>query len=281
MENKFKCRFCNPCAGLGCAGELPGMGGINKNANFILNCQGWNDIPFGPENSFRKEIRLAPMTGAVENVGYPDERQFYFDLIAGCVSSGARLSIGDGVPDCKLQWGIEAVRAAGKKAAVFIKPYSNKKIFERFEWAADVSEFCGIDIDAYNILTMRNKASLEKKDAASLLELKSCFARRGIPFVIKGIFSEADIELAEQVRPDVVFVSNHGGRVEAREQSTAEFLAEKFQLLRSFCGQIWVDGGIRSWNDVFKAQSYGVSEVLAGRPFVSCLCQKKSFENIF
>ena len=84
----------------------------------------------------------------------------------------------------------------------------------------------------------------------------------------------------EEVKPDVAFVSNHGGRIKTREGSSAEFLSENFKMLKSNCDELWVDGGIRLWNDVYKGQSYGASEVLVGRPFASALCKKNSFDNI-
>ena len=88
------------------------------------------------------------------------------------------------------------------------------------------------------------------------------------------------MELVKEVKPDVAFVSNHGGRIETHEGSSAEFLCANFKLLKSNCAELWVDGGIRSWSDAFKAQSYGASEVLVGRPFASALCKKISFDNI-
>ena len=88
------------------------------------------------------------------------------------------------------------------------------------------------------------------------------------------------MQLVKEVKPDVAFVSNHGGRIETREGSSAEFLVENFKTLKSNCAELWVDGGVRTWNDVFKAQSYGASEILVGRPFASALCKKKSFDNI-
>lgn len=253
------------------------MGGVRNNENFILNCSGWKNIPSGPYKADSFSVRLAPMTGAVENIGYPDERQFYFDLISGCKKAGIKLSIGDGTPDSKLKWGIEAVKSADTTAAVFIKPYSNKKICERFEWAEEIAECCGIDIDSYNIATMRNSVQLEKKDRAALMELKNFFSRKNIPFAIKGIFTQSDIELAKEIKPDIAFVSNHGGRVETDSGSTAEFLRKNYRALLSNCGQLWVDGGIRSKADCEKAGSYGVCEVLIGRPFASAVCRKKSF----
>ena len=138
------------------------------------------------------------MTGAEQNMGYDSERQYYFDMMKSCAESGTAISIGDGTPDCKLLWGIEAVKSVEKKAAVFIKPYENKKIIERMEWAEEIAESCGIDIDAYNILTMRNAAHLEKKSVENLREVQKFLAAKNIPFVIKGIFTDEDLELVRE-----------------------------------------------------------------------------------
>ncbi|MBQ0040316.1 MAG: FMN-dependent dehydrogenase, partial [Treponema sp.] len=163
--SEYKCRFCPVCLGRGCMGQLPGMGGEENNKNFILNCDEWKTIPSGTFSDGNAILRLAPMTGAEQNMGYADEKQYYFDMMKACAESKTAISIGDGTPDCKLLYGIEAVKSVGKKAAVFIKPYENKKVLERMEWAEEISEYSGIDIDAFNIATMRNAAHLEKKTA--------------------------------------------------------------------------------------------------------------------
>lgn len=256
------------------------MGGFDGNKNFILNCSDWKKIPDGDFSDNSSFLRLAPMTGAVENTGYDEEKKFYFDMVNKCVENGIRLSIGDGCPDEKLLWGIEAVECAGKKAAVFIKPYENKKILERMEWAEKIMEYCGIDIDAYNIITMRNKVKLEKKTCENLMEIKNYLGKKNIPFIVKGIFTEEDVSLVRELKPDVAFISNHGGRVPQREGSTAQFLAERGLELKKYCGQLWIDGGIRSMEDFNKAQSYGVSEILVGRPFVTALCYGLPFSRI-
>ena len=123
----MNCHACPICNGYGCIGELPGMGGFANNINFQNNVEGWNKVAY--EKGFTQNnlddyakgildlpnlkdypVRLGPMTGGVENVGYSDERQFYFDLIAFARNRGIALSIGDGCPDCKLQYGIGAVK---------------------------------------------------------------------------------------------------------------------------------------------------------------------------
>ncbi len=311
VSNSFtpKCHNCPICNGYGCIGELPGMGGFSNNINFQNNVEGWNkllhekgyaensldDYEVGILNSPNLRhlpVRLGPMTGGVENVGYKDERQFYLDLISFADSKGIALSIGDGCPDCKLQYGIEAVKSLGHlnkavsqerictelkitpQAAVFIKPYSDEKILERAEWAtsAGIASHVGIDIDSFNILTMRNQVKLEKKSDIQLLNMKNVINKKyDIPFAIKGVFTKDDIELVKYVKPDIVFVSNHGGRVENRIGSTAEFLSEFSTELIKYCGEIWVDGGIRTEKDVILALELGAHQVLIGRPVIQGL----------
>ena len=53
------------------------------------------------------------------------------------------------------------------------------------------------------------------------------------------------VAIVRKVQPDVVYISNHGGRVETRVGSTAEFLYENAKVLKENCSEIWVDGGIR------------------------------------
>ncbi len=273
----YKCHLCPVCNGRGCIGQMPGMGGPMASKNFKHNIDDWKIIPAGNIRNCTPDIRVAPITGAIQNIGYAEEKAFYFDMVRFCTKNGIKLSLGDGTPDFKLLYGIQAVTNeqnfnSNTKAAVFIKPYANEKIMERAQWAESVSEVVGIDIDAYNIITMRNLVNLEKKTAANLKELKAHFNAKGIPFAIKGIFTQNDIELVKAVKPDIAYISNHGGRVETREGSTAEFLAKYSQTLRNNSDRLWIDGGIRHTEDIEKAASYGVDTVLLGRPVISSLC---------
>ncbi len=269
-----KCHFCDVCDGRGCLSELPGMGGVFDNENFMRNCADWSRYASGiPDESpvSLPRIRLAPITGAIQNVGYSDEKSFYFDLINGAIAAEVGLSIGDGHPDEKLLFGIEALASAGRSGAVFIKPYENRKILERMEWASTVSEIVGVDIDSYAIVTMRNLVNLQKKGVSDLLELKARAASEGKPFAIKGIFRPEDLELVREVRPDIVVVSNHGGRVETLRGSSAEFLARHAAELAACSGELWVDGGIRTRADAEIAGRLGAKEVMIGRPLISAL----------
>ena len=260
------------------------MGGVRENENFRLNVASWAKVRSrntqkiteflkkDAENRIPR-IMLAPMTGAVENIGWKDEESFYFHVVHASAQAGIGLSIGDGTPDEKLRFGINAVSALKKKAAVFIKPYPDEKIFERMNWAREIANTIGIDIDSFNILTMRNLVNLEKKSVAQLLKIKEIASKElDVPFAIKGIFTKEDLELVKEVKPDIAYISNHGGRVETRIGSTADFLEAHASELKSNAGELWIDGGIRTPLDVATAMALGADRILVGRPLATALC---------
>jgi isopentenyl diphosphate isomerase/L-lactate dehydrogenase-like FMN-dependent dehydrogenase len=281
----FKCHFCPVCDGTGCVAEFPGMGGVLSNVLFQRNCASWKDPALleavrGKAKTITKKktcaIRLGPITGAVENVGWRDEQSFYRQLIHASYNAGVHVTAGDGCPDIKLQSGIAALltlpnNGIGSRAAVFIKPYDNARIFERIMWSIPAAQIIGVDIDSYDIVTMRNLVNLEKKTSAQLLEIKK---NTPVPFAVKGVILDQDVSLVQEVKPDIVVVSNHGGRVDRGSLETPlEFLLRRYDDIRGSCDEIWIDGGIRDSKDARCAQSLGVSEILIGRPFISALCE--------
>ncbi|MCR4953655.1 MAG: hypothetical protein K6A43_06215, partial [Treponema sp.] len=62
---ELKCQRCEVCLGLGCIGELPGLGGVFQNQNFQLNCEGWAEL--------RKRVELVrgaeAVGGGTESIG--------------------------------------------------------------------------------------------------------------------------------------------------------------------------------------------------------------------
>lgn len=288
-KGELKCHRCARCNGYGCPDMLPGLGGVMGGANFQANCADWKALAGTVEASAldavevsASRLRCGPVTGAVENIGYANEGDFYYPYLKNAYEAGFGLCIGDGCPDEKLKFGIEAVEriegeagvggetgsavdvpsAAPLDAAFFLKPYPQARLFERIEWIGPHARYIGIDIDSYNILTMRNLVNLERKTAAQLEEFRK---RAGVPFVIKGVFTDEDIELVKEVRPDVVYISNHGGRVETRKGSTADFLAAEGPKLKKYCDQLWIDGGIRTRRDIQTALYYGADQVIMAR----------------
>ena len=272
----LKCHRCAVCDGYGCPGMLPGLGGVFEGKNFQLNYEGWRELlEEAVQNGAGEEIsnisvspstlRCGPVTGAVENIGYTNESDFYLPYLQNAVQEGLGLCVGDGCPDEKLKLGLAAVRELNVPAAFFLKPYPQEKLFERVEWIRPYASHIGIDIDSYNIVTMRNLVNLERKTAEQLKEFREYTK---LPFVIKGVFTLDDLTLVSLVHPDVVYISNHGGRVETRIGSTAQFLAEHSKELKKYCKEIWVDGGIRTKQDIQTALYYGADQVILARPLI-------------
>lgn len=269
MNNSLKCRGCKFCDGKACKGELPGMGGVLDSTIFIENVKAWGK--YKTEEKYTKamaNIRLAPMAGGMQNVGWHDEKDFYFEMISSCSFARISLSIGDGAPDEKLDFGLLALKSINQKGAVFLKPYPQKKLLARVEKSIPHAEIIGIDIDAYNIITMRNQVSLEEKTPNQLLEIRK---EAKLPLAIKGIFSKKDIDLVKEVKPEIAIISNHGGRIDRFPQSSADFLKIYGKNIARYSGEIWVDGGIRTHQDVIVASSLGAKEVLIGRPIISAM----------
>ena len=278
FPGELKCHRCPKCNGYGCPDMLPGLGGVMGGVNFQANCADWKALA-GTVNAdaldavevLPSKLRCGPVTGAVENIGFANEGDFYYPYLKNACDAGFGLCIGDGCPDEKLKFGIAAVEKIEAEngspldTAFFLKPYPQDRLFERIEWIGKHARYIGIDIDSYNILTMRNLVNLERKTAAQLEEFRKV---SGVPFVIKGVFTDEDIELVKEVHPDVVYISNHGGRVETRKGSTADFLAAEGPKLKKYCDQIWVDGGIRTLRDIQTALYYGADQVIMARPLI-------------
>ncbi len=276
----LKCHRCSVCDGYGCPGMLPGLGGVFEGKNFQLNCEGWKELYNTKKEEISKitvspaQLRCGPVTGAVENIGYAKEADFYLPYLKNAAQSGFGLCVGDGCPDEKLKLGVAAVKELNTEipeqsrkidAAFFLKPYPQERLFERIEWVRPYASHIGIDIDSYNIVTMRNLVNLERKTAVQLEEFRE---HTKLPFVIKGIFTDDDIALVREVRPDVVYISNHGGRVETRIGSTAQFLKEHAVELKKYCKEIWVDGGIRTREDIQTALYFGADQIIMARPLI-------------
>ncbi len=87
----------------------------------------------------------------------------------------------------------------------------------------------------------------------------------GSPFLVKGILTAEDAELAVEAGVDAVIVSNHGGRQLDGAPASLTALPE---VVGAVGGRIpvLVDGGIRRGTDILKAIALGATAVLAGRP---------------
>ncbi len=89
----------------------------------------------------------------------------------------------------------------------------------------------------------------------------------GGKLILKGIMEVVDAELAVQAGADAIVVSNHGGR----QLDGAPASIDALPAIVAAVGdktEVWMDGGIRSGQDVLKAWALGARGTMIGRAMV-------------
>ena len=91
--------------------------------------------------------------------------------------------------------------------------------------------------------------------------------RWGGKLILKGIQDPEDARHAADSGADALIVSNHGGRQLDGAASSIEALPQIVDAVGSRI-EVWMDGGIRSGQDVLKALALGAKGTLIGRAFI-------------
>ncbi len=94
--------------------------------------------------------------------------------------------------------------------------------------------------------------------------IKKCW---GGKLILKGVLDAEDAQRAADSGADALIVSNHGGRQLDGAPSSISALPAIVDAVGSRI-EVWVDGGIRSGQDVLKAIALGAKGTLIGRAFL-------------
>ncbi len=276
------CRVCPVCNGRACAGEVPGMGGLASGSSFIDNVSALADIKFNmrlihdvnePDTAIQilgKTLALpvlaAPIGGVSFNMGGGvSEDEYIKTVINGCKAKSIIGCTGDGVPEFIHKAGFTAIHEAGGHGIPFVKPWEDEELFTKIELAkATGADILGMDIDAAGLITLRRMG--RPVSPKPLEKLADIIRKCGMKFVLKGVMTADDAELALSAGADAIVVSNHGDRVLDHTPGTAMVLADIAEKVK---GRIVIlaDGGIRSGGDILKMLALGADAVMIGRPF--------------
>lgn len=276
------CKVCPICNGKACVGEVPGMGGLGTASSFHNNVEALKNIRFNmrlihdvvePETSLTllgKELALpvvaAPIGGVSFNMGGGvTEEEYIQAIINGCKAKSTIGCVGDGVPEFIHEDGFAAITAAGGHGIAFIKPWEDDEFYLKLEKAkATGTDIIGMDIDAAGLITLRQMG--RPVSPKPLVKLTEIIKNIGMKFILKGVMTPEDAELAINAGADAIVVSNHGGRVFDYTPGTAEVLPAIADKVNSRI-TVFVDGGVRSGGDVLKLLALGADAVMIGRPF--------------
>ncbi|MBA3073447.1 MAG: alpha-hydroxy-acid oxidizing protein [Anaerolineae bacterium] len=161
---------------------------------------------------------------------------------------------------------LEEIVATGARTIKIIKPHAdNEMIFRKIEHA----ERCGVmalgmDIDhsfsgngQYDTVLGLPMAS------KSLQEIKEFIKATKLPFIIKGVLSEQDAQKCLEAGAQGIVVSHHHGIMQYAVPPL--MILPKIAKVIDHQLPIFVDCGIMSGMDVFKALALGATAVSAGR----------------
>ncbi|KYH31062.1 L-lactate dehydrogenase [Clostridium tepidiprofundi DSM 19306] len=278
------CRVCRVCNGVACAGEVPGMGGKGTGAAFMENIKALNEYKlnlrtihdvkepdleiemFGHKMSL--PIFAAPVSGTTLNMGGKFTEEEYISwVIEGCLNAGIYPMVGDTAVDSFLITNLEQLKKNDGKGIPFIKPWENTNVIKKIKMVEESGAFAvGMDIDACGLITLalHGKPVMPK----TIDDIKEIVNSTKLPFILKGIMTVDEAELAIKAGVSAIVVSNHGGRVLDHTPGVAEVLPK---IAKAVKGKITIlaDGGVRSGVDILKMLALGADAVLIGRPFVT------------
>lgn len=278
------CKLCKVCDGRACRNTIPGLGAKGTGDVAIRNFDKWRDIRVNMDTlvekkqistdfelfgrSFSAPIFAGPI-GAVK-MHYSDEyddRSFNKVLIKACNEAGIAAFTGDGMDDDQMVSGCEAVKEAEGRGIPTIKPWNLEMIKKKIELTKEANAFAvAMDIDAAGLPFLKNFTP--PAGSKSVEQLREIVELLDVPFIVKGIMTPKAALKAKEAGASAIVVSNHGGRVLDQCPATAEVLED---IVKAVDGsmKIFVDGGIRTGVDVFKALALGADAVIIARPFVS------------
>ena len=278
------CKACPVCNGKACGNSMPGPGSKGPGNGAARNYDAWQKVfvnmdticsNAAPDTSFKlfghdfalpvftAPIGALPMhySDAYDDFAYNDI------LIPTAVECGSASFTGDGVDPEIMKRSAAAMAKVGGIGIPTIKPWNNEAVFEKLDVLNELGIFAAaMDIDGAGLPFL--KAMNPNAGSKPVADLKAVIDYAKMPFIIKGIMTVAGAQKAVEAGAAGIVVSNHGGRVLGQTRATADVLPEIAKAVAGKC-VIFVDGGIRTGVDVFKALALGADAVLIGRPFVN------------
>ena len=162
---------------------------------------------------------------------------------------------------------LERIIATGASTIKIIKPYrDDARILKKIEHARRAGVLAvGMDIDhSFNRAGEYDKVFEDEMRPKSSEQLKALVeAAEGLPFVVKGVLSVQDAEKCLKAGVKGIVVSHHHGIMDYAVPPL--FMLPKIREAVGAEMSVFVDCGIATGYDVFKALALGADAVCVGR----------------
>jgi len=161
---------------------------------------------------------------------------------------------------------LERVTATGAKTIKIIKPYAdNDMIFDRMEHAEKCGVMAmGMDVDhAFDSDGNYDVVHGLRMQPKSIDEIREFVKATSLPFIVKGVLSASDAYKCAEAGVKGIVVSHHHGIM--------NYAVPPLQILPDIVKavdgktKIFVDCGVESGMDVYKALALGADAVCVGR----------------
>lgn len=278
------CRACPVCNGKICRNTVPGPGAKGNGTGAIRNYEKWQEICVNMDTicenkpadttfelfgrTFALPVFAGPVGAMKLHYGDKyDDLTYNNILVDACAKSSILAFTGDGTNPAVMKGAAEALKKNGGLGIPTVKPWNLETICEKMTLVKEADPLAiAMDIDAAGLPFLKNlQPPAGSKTVEELREIVSLAEK---PFIIKGIMTVSGAKKALEAGAAGIVVSNHGGRVLDSCPATAEVLPDIADAVGGKM-KIFVDGGIRSGMDVFKALALGADAVLIARPFVT------------
>ena len=280
------CKACPVCNGKACGNKMPGPGAKGSGTVAIRNYDKWQELCVNMDTicenkpvdttlnifgeSFKYPIFAAPIGAMKLHYGDKyDDLEYNDILVSACADAGIAAFTGDGTNPAVMVAATKAIKGKGGKGIPTVNPWDINTLREKLSMIQDSGSFAvAMDIDAAGLPFLKNLTP--PAGSKSVEELQEIVREAKVPFILKGIMTVKGALKAKEVGAAAIVVSNHGGRVLDQCPATAEVLADIVDAVGKDM-KIFVDGGIRSGVDIFKALALGADAVLIGRPYVTAV----------
>lgn len=140
---------------------------------------------------------------------------------------------------------MKQANAAGFKAFVITLPSLSYSKREKIQNSSGIKQ----DVTWSDIKFLKNKSQL--------------------PIIIKGVSTAQDALMAKEIGVDAIWLTNYGGKLHDNKESLMDIVEETMLALgRGIRPEVYVEGGVRYGEDIFKLLALGVDFIWIGRPIV-------------